>query len=185
MKAAAAAVLMLFVAIAAPTADARRVRCVRDLSKSCRTLPARPFPGRVAMQMTGMGLVAPGPTPVTAPGTDPAPEVPTGDSVPLPPLSPAPTRLGVIAREWSLTLSKTSLPAGNVGVELQNFGEDAHNLRIERTDGADDIALEVALAESGERQKASGSLAAGSYKVYCALPGHDAQGMHAKLTVTP
>jgi uncharacterized cupredoxin-like copper-binding protein len=69
-------------------------------------------------------------------------------------------------------------------VELQNFGEDAHNLRIERTDGPEPV-LDVALAESGERQKASGSLSAGSYKVFCTLPGHDAQGMHAKLTVTP
>jgi hypothetical protein len=175
------------VAIAAPAADARRVRCVRDLSKSCRKLPARPFPGRVAMQMTGMGLIAPGPTPLGEPAPDPATTavVPTGDPALLPPPSPAATRLGVVAREWSLTLSKTSVPAGQVGVELQNFGEDAHNLRIERTDGPDAVALEVALAESGERQQASGSLAAGSYKVYCALPGHDAQGMHAKLTVTP
>jgi uncharacterized cupredoxin-like copper-binding protein len=69
-------------------------------------------------------------------------------------------------------------------VELQNFGEDAHNLRIERIDGSGG-ALEVGLAEAGERQKASGTLAAGDYRVYCALPGHDAQGMHARLTVTP
>jgi plastocyanin len=183
MKAAALALgLMLFVATVAPTADARRVRCVRDMSKSCRTLPARPFPGRVAMQMTGMNLVAPMP----APAPDPGPGAPATTSSPPPPApAPAPARLGVIAREWSLTLSRTSVQAGPAAVELQNFGEDAHNLRIERTDEPDDVALEVALAESGERQKASGSLAAGSYKVFCTLPGHDAQGMHAKLTVTP
>jgi plastocyanin len=69
-------------------------------------------------------------------------------------------------------------------VELQNFGEDAHNLRIERLD-ASGPPLDLPLAESGERQKASGTLAAGTYKVYCTLPGHDAQGMHARLTVTP
>jgi uncharacterized cupredoxin-like copper-binding protein len=71
---------------------------------------------------------------------------------------------------------------GVVGVELQNFGEDAHNLRIERVDGSG-APLEVGLAESGERQKASGTLTPGDYKVYCALPGHDAQGMHAQLEV--
>jgi hypothetical protein len=67
---------------------------------------------------------------------------------------------------------------------LQNFGEDAHNLRIERV-GASVSSLDIPLAEAGERQKASGTLAAGDYRVYCALPGHDAQGMHARLTVTP
>jgi uncharacterized cupredoxin-like copper-binding protein len=69
-------------------------------------------------------------------------------------------------------------------VELQNFGEDAHNLRIERVDGSGP-ELDLPLAESGERQKASGTLTPGDYRVYCALPGHDAQGMHARLTVTP
>jgi uncharacterized cupredoxin-like copper-binding protein len=69
-------------------------------------------------------------------------------------------------------------------VELQNFGEDAHNLRIERIDGSGS-PLDLPLAEAGERQKVSGTLAAGDYRVYCTLPGHDAQGMHARLTVTP
>ena len=44
-------------------------------------------------------------------------------------------------------------------------------------------ALQIRGAESGERQSASGTLAAGEYKVYCALPGHDALGMHATLEV--
>jgi uncharacterized cupredoxin-like copper-binding protein len=43
--------------------------------------------------------------------------------------------------------------------------------------------MSVPLAEAGERKSASGTLAAGTYKVYCALPGHDAQGMHATLEV--
>ena len=93
-----------------------------------------------------------------------------------------PARLGVTAREWSLVLSRSTLAAGPATVELQNLGEDAHNLRIERTDGPGST-LDVPLAESGERQSARGALAAGRYKVYCALPGHDAAGMHATLEV--
>ena len=93
-----------------------------------------------------------------------------------------PARLGVTAREWSLVLSRSVLRAGPAIVELQNLGEDAHNLRIERTDGPGS-PLDVPLAESGERRSASGALAAGRYKVYCALPGHDAAGMHATLEV--
>jgi uncharacterized cupredoxin-like copper-binding protein len=93
-----------------------------------------------------------------------------------------PARLGVTAREWSLVLSRTTLAAGPAIVELQNFGEDAHNLRLERIDGSG-APLSVPLAESGERKTATGTLAAGRYRVYCALPGHDAAGMHATLDV--
>jgi uncharacterized cupredoxin-like copper-binding protein len=86
----------------------------------------------------------------------------------------------VVAREWSLVLSRSTLPAGRALVQLQNFGEDAHNLRIESAD----TELDVPLAEAGERKTAEGTLPAGDYKVYCALPGHEAQGMRARLTVT-
>jgi hypothetical protein len=93
-----------------------------------------------------------------------------------------PARLGVTAREWSLVLSRGSLAAGPAIVELQNLGEDAHNLRVERLDGSGG-PLNVPLAEAGEVKSGSASLAAGRYKVYCALPGHDAAGMHATLDV--
>jgi plastocyanin len=109
------------------------------------------------------------------------PMVPANPFV-LPVVVTAPARLGVTAREWSLVLSRQTLAAGRAVVELQNFGEDAHNLRIERTDAAGK-SFDVPLAEAGERTSASGTLAAGRYKVYCALPGHDALGMHATLDV--
>ena len=95
--------------------------------------------------------------------------------------TPPAARLGVSAREWSLVLSRTTLAAGPAIVELQNFGEDAHNLRIESVGSS----LDVPLAESGEVKEADGTLPAGDYKVYCTLPGHEAQGMRARLTVTP
>jgi hypothetical protein len=95
-----------------------------------------------------------------------------------------PARLGVTAREWSLTLSRAALPAGRAIVQLQNLGEDAHNLRIERVDGTGS-PLNVPLAEAGEVKEGDATLAPGDYKVYCALPGHDAAGMHARLTVAP
>jgi hypothetical protein len=145
-------------AIAAPAAEAKpRVKCL--VRKHC---------GRV-VRSAGVAppMVAANPflTPVVV----------------IPP-PPAPARLGVTAREWSLVLSRQTLPPGPARVELQNFGEDAHNLRLERVDGAAD-PLNVPLAEAGERKSASGTLDAGSYKVYCALPGHDAMGMHATLVV--
>ena len=140
--------------------------------KQCRA--ASVVSARAPIGMTAFSMPTPAPVepPADTPNT-PSPANPT----PAPP-----ARLGVVAREWSLTLSRTSLAAGTAIVELQNFGEDAHNLRIERTDGTG-TPLDVAEAEAGERRSARGTLTAGSYKVYCALPGHEAAGMHARLTV--
>jgi plastocyanin len=158
MRVAAAALALL--ALTAPAAEAKpRVRCLvrAHCGKHVRSSAVAP----------PMVPANPFITPVVV--TPPTPAQPAA-------------RLGVTAREWSLVLSRTTLAAGPAIVELQNFGEDAHNLRLERIDGTG-APLSVPLAESGERKSASGTLAAGTYKVYCALPGHDAQGMHATLEV--
>lgn len=168
------AVVLALLLLGAPVADAKPVKCTKA-SKGCRKLGGATPQGaaRALVPMAGIDPFLPAPAPtVEAPLSDPAR------------LPPPPARLGVIAREWSLTLSRTTLAAGAAVVELQNFGEDAHNLRIERIDGSGS-PLNVQLAEAGERQRSDGTLAAGDYKVYCTLPGHDAQGMHARLTVTP
>jgi hypothetical protein len=118
-----------------------------------------------------------GRAPVTPPATTPpAPDPPAVN--PPPPKA----RLGVVAREWSLVLSRTTLPAGVAIVELQNFGEDAHNLRIERVDHSGSAA-NVPLAEAGERKSGQATLTPGAYKLYCTLAGHEARGMRASLTV--
>jgi copper binding plastocyanin/azurin family protein len=123
---------------------------------------------------------ASGPAPVTLPAPPPVVDPPAVD----PPPPPRKARLGVVAREWSLVLSRTSLPAGAAIVELQNFGEDAHNLRIERADHSG-AAANVPLAEAGERKSSEVTLPPGTYKLYCTLAGHEAQGMRAALTVGP
>ena len=163
MRTAALALAALFV-IAAPAAEATpraakpRVQCLvrKNCGRHVRALAAAP------------PMVAANPfvTPVVV----------------TPPIVTPPARLGVTAREWSLVLSRQTVAPGSVSVQLQNFGEDAHNLRIERVDGTG-TPLNVPLAESGEQKSASGTLGAGEYKVYCALPGHDAMGMHATLEV--
>ena len=43
-----------------------------------------------------------------------------------------PARMLVYAREWSLSPSRATLPAGRVVVQLWNRGMDAHDLRIRR-----------------------------------------------------
>jgi plastocyanin len=137
-------------------------------------MPGQRASARAAVPMIAASLeqLLPQPDPATPDPGAPAP----------PAAGPAPAaRLGVVAREWSLVLSRSTLPAGRALVQLQNFGEDAHNLRIESAS----TALDVPLAEAGEVQEADGTLPAGDYKVYCALPGHESAGMRARLSVTP
>ena len=104
-----------------------------------------------------------------------------------PPVPPPPkplARLQVVAREWSVVPSKLTVPAGRVVVELDNLGQDPHDLRIER---ANDPAagFDFTLARAGTRETQSLQLGAGTWKLYCALPGHEALGMSALITIGP
>ena len=134
---------------------------------------------------------APAPEPqVTTPGplVDPPAVPPPGDAPPAdggtagppPPTVPL-ARLGVTAREFSLVLSRTQMTAGPALVELAKFGEDPHNLTIEPTAGGTEFEFPETAA--GERTKQTVTLAAGTYRLTCTLPGHEAAGMKATLSV--
>lgn len=126
---------------------------------SCEPLPAAPAPA-----------LAPTPPPAPAP-PEPEPEPETG-----------PARLSVKALEFSFTLSRPSLPAGEAIVELNNQGEDPHNLKLQ-LQGGEGEPLEVAEAGPLEHRSAKFELAAGSYRLWCSLPQHDDWGMNATLAV--
>jgi plastocyanin len=121
---------------------------------------------------------------------DPAPaQPPVPDSTPAPPSpapdpdpGPAPARLSVQAEEYSYTLSRPSVPAGDVIVELDNRGEDPHNLNLQPV-GTDSPPLQISKIESQEQGTARFTLPAGTYRLWCSLPEHDQMGMHATLTV--
>jgi hypothetical protein len=100
--------------------------------------------------------------------------------------SPLPARMLVYAQEWALTPSRATLPAGNVTVQLWNRGEDAHDLRIRRVDGAGamvGLTQAVALTQSGGLHQSTWKLSAGTYEMYCSLPGHLMRGMHVRIRV--
>jgi hypothetical protein len=166
--------LLMAVALGGGAADAR---CAK---KGCRKMrgPRVTLRATVPMVAASLGAAAGG----DAQGPTGSAQSPTPSPDPST-TAPPPAKLGVVAREWSLVLSRSALPAGQAIVQLQNFGEDAHNLRIERVDGGG--SFDVPLAESGELQRAEGAVTAGDYRIYCSLPGHEAQGMRARLTVTP
>jgi uncharacterized cupredoxin-like copper-binding protein len=87
----------------------------------------------------------------------------------------------VIAKEYSFTLSRSEVPAGPVVLQLVNRGEDAHNLHAAEPEGAEAGALPN--TEPGAHGDLKVNLHPGTYTLFCSLPGHEAKGMKATLTV--
>jgi hypothetical protein len=52
-----------------------------------------------------------------------------------------PTRVQAVADEFTLTLSRQSVPNRRVKIELANFGEDAHDLKLRRVGGTRTFAI--------------------------------------------
>jgi plastocyanin len=109
----------------------------------------------------------------------PAPPPPT-TSEPEP--EPEANRLSVKGSEYYFVLSRPSVKAGEVTVELNNQGEDPHNLNI-RLEGSGDEPLTLPETDSLQRSVATFDLPAGKYRLWCSLPVHEEKGMAATLAV--
>jgi hypothetical protein len=98
------------------------------------------------------------------------------------PAAAAPTaRLQVVAREFSLTLSRQKLKAGPAIIELVNFGDDVHDLRLRRVGGTRIRA--IATVPPGGHAALRARLQPGRYILWCSIADHRARGMHAPLAV--
>jgi hypothetical protein len=96
-------------------------------------------------------------------------------------LPPPPARVQVVAREYSFALSRSALKAGSAIVELANFGEDPHDLRLRRVGGTRVYGLPV--QQSGDVADLAVKLLPGRYRLWCSLANHRALGMRAILVV--
>jgi hypothetical protein len=97
----------------------------------------------------------------------------------LPP--PPPARVQVVAREYSFALSRPSMKAGTAIVELANFGEDPHDLRLQRIGGTKVYGVPV--TQPGGIVDLRLKLIPGRYRLWCSLADHRARGMVATLVV--
>jgi plastocyanin len=68
-------------------------------------------------------------------------------------------------------------------VELNNQGEDAHNLNLQRENGADEPVYTISETASRQRQTEHFDLPQGTYRLWCSLPTHEEEGMVATLVV--
>ena len=99
--------------------------------------------------------------------------------------SPAdpPARLLVTAREYGLTLSRPRVDAGPAIVQLYDYGEDPHDLKLRRRGSNRVFSLgQVAPGETGRLDL---KLRRSSrYQLWCSLEGHAGLGMTATLKTT-
>lgn len=104
----------------------------------------------------------------------------TAAAKPVDPPAAVPSRLLVTAREFAFTLSRPKLAAGASIIQLYNYGEDPHDLNLQRVGGPTVSELgEVGPGETGELDL---HLHRGStYRLWCSIPGHEELGMVATL----
>lgn len=91
------------------------------------------------------------------------------------------SRVQVVALEFHYRLSRVRVPAGPVRIELANFGQDEHDLTLQRVGGEKLYRLPKALP--GQRQILNLRLKPGVYRLSCSLADHAARGMQAQLRV--
>jgi plastocyanin len=92
-----------------------------------------------------------------------------------------PARLQVVATEYNLALSRPSIHAGRAIIELANFGEDPHDLRLKRIGGTKTYVVKV--TQSEDTSVISTSLRPGTFRLWCSLADHRKLGMQATLHV--
>ena len=96
-------------------------------------------------------------------------------------LTLAPARLQVGADEFSYALSRQTIKAGPAIVQLVNYGEDAHDLRLRRVGGA--RTYRIGKVRPGGLGELEARLLPGRFTMWCSLADHRKRGMSATLVV--
>jgi uncharacterized cupredoxin-like copper-binding protein len=96
--------------------------------------------------------------------------------------APAPARVQVVATEFEFALSRQSVKSGRVIVQLANFGEDPHDLRMRRI-ATRALTFRTPVVAPEEQADLNVRLGPGRYRLWCSLGDHRARGMAAVLTV--
>jgi plastocyanin len=142
--------------------------------------PTDPWTGAPAPVIPGAGSGASG-------GSSPGSPAGGGAAPTETPAAPAgPVHVQVTAEDTSgyhFILSRTTVPAGPVVIEFVNHGQDEHNLHaVEPAEGVEAGGLKENVKPDAHTDLPL-NLHAGSYTLFCSLPGHEAKGMKATLAV--
>ena len=93
----------------------------------------------------------------------------------------APARVQVSADEFSYSLSRQSIKAGPAIVQLVNYGEDEHDLRLRRTGGT--RTYRIGKVRPGGLGEIEARFLPGRFTLWCSLADHRRRGMNATLVV--
>jgi plastocyanin len=146
-------------------------------------------------------VVAPAPSGAGAPPSsgDPTPpqaQAPPSEAPPSPPAETSPepepeaNALGVAADDHggvkSYTLSRETVRSGHLTVQLQNKGEDPHDMELQRVGpGGETLGEPVEIPKTlpGENKTLSVAVEPGEYRMWCNLYDHAEEGMEATVKV--
>jgi hypothetical protein len=92
-----------------------------------------------------------------------------------------PARVQVVAREFSYSLSRRKVKAGEVIIELVNHGQDTHDLDLKRVGGKHIFRFPD--VQPGHYVDRELRLRPGKYLLWCAIADHKERGMRATLRV--
>ncbi len=93
-----------------------------------------------------------------------------------------PARILAFADEFFFNISRLSVPAGRLRLQLKNNGEDDHDFRIIGPKGA--ARAETGIVKPGALGEIRTTLARGRYTYLCTVADHAARGMRGSFTVT-
>jgi len=91
---------------------------------------------------------------------------------------PAAATVPVSEKEFKITLASTALKAGDITFVAKNDGRIPHDLAIKGTSD------KTKLIQPGGTAELKVTLKAGTYELYCSVPGHEAAGMKLNITVS-
>ena len=83
--------------------------------------------------------------------------------------------------EFRINLSRRAVRPGSVRVEFVNFGEDDHDLAIQRKGSSSSVYLPE--VKPGKREVVTTRMRRGTYVFWCTISDHKARGMRAELKV--
>jgi hypothetical protein len=93
----------------------------------------------------------------------------------------APARIQAGADEFSYSLSRQSIKAGPAIVQLVNYGEDEHDLRLRRAGGT--RTYRIGRVRPGGLGELEARFLPGRFTLWCSLADHRRRGMSATLVV--
>jgi len=91
---------------------------------------------------------------------------------------PAAATVPVSEKEFKITLASTAFKAGDITFLSKNDGRIPHDLAIKGTSD------KTKLIQPGGTAELKVTLKAGTYELYCSVPGHEQAGMKLNITVS-